>query len=328
MYHLFVQRSCEHPLTSHRYDLRATFDVLVGQAPAERFAVHTDVLTAYSKFLAATRKPEWLAGNASRPVDLSDEDPEVFQAYLNCVYFGPKALREHIVEFERQMSAFKVELFVCVAHADPDEDSVARFFEKYDGLKRVRFKKNSGVTCSYYVAFDTAENAAKASANIDGQLLGGRTLTACTSGGCERIARLARSGLADNGSEALIRLFLLADKLQDLTTVNMVMDQLVEFIANTNEIPKVAPTSFAYNSTASSNPLRAFLRDCWVYRMPTDGIDHFKTDDFPKDFLQDVATELMCLKQGAATSEDYEQNKGSNKCLYHQHDNEHPTCGA
>jgi hypothetical protein len=77
-------------LTSARYDLQATFDIIVGKppSPVQRFTVHTDVFTQRSRFLCAVRKPQWLT-DVTKPVDLTDEDPEIFQAYLNCVYFGP-----------------------------------------------------------------------------------------------------------------------------------------------------------------------------------------------------------------------------------------------
>ena len=108
----------------------------------------------------------------------------------------------------------------------------------------------------------------------------------------------------------------------------MIMDELIKFVAQTGEIPKHGPTSLAYNSTADSSPLRALLRDYWVYQIPTDGADHLKANDFPKDFLQDVATELMLVKLGKATAEVCKRHVCSDKCLYHQHDDEHPTCGA
>ena len=61
-----------HRLTSLRHDFSSTFDVRVGQLPGnlKRFTVHTDIFTQRSKFLAAARKPEWIAGDATKPVDL------------------------------------------------------------------------------------------------------------------------------------------------------------------------------------------------------------------------------------------------------------------
>ena len=287
----------------HRYDLKETFDIIVGQEPAQRFTVHTDVLVPRSKFLTATRKPEWLAGNASKPVDLSDEDPDVFQTYLNCVYFGSKVLHEHTVEFKRQLVASNVELLVCAADPKLDEMSLARSLEEFGfKIKSIRFHSRTDFSCAYDVEFEDAEKATKAFADCNKELIGGPFLEVCPSAARDQMANPARSGLADAGSEALIKVYLLADKLQDLATANMIMDKLIKFVAQTGEIPKHGPTSLAYNSTADSSPLRALLRDYWVYQIPTDGADHLKANDFPKDFLQDVATELMLVKLGKATA--------------------------
>ncbi|GAB7331750.1 hypothetical protein MBLNU13_g03719t1 [Cladosporium sp. NU13] len=65
-----------------KHDFSSTFDVL-------------------SKFLAAARKSEWLREDSSKPVDLSDEDPDVFQDYLNCVY-GPDILGGSRKAIERE----------------------------------------------------------------------------------------------------------------------------------------------------------------------------------------------------------------------------------
>ena len=69
----------------------------------ERFTVHADVFTQRSRFFATARKSEWLAGDSSKPVDLSDEDPDIFQAYLNCVYVGAETLEEIPGSFESEV---------------------------------------------------------------------------------------------------------------------------------------------------------------------------------------------------------------------------------
>lgn len=260
---------------------------------------------------------------------MSDEDPDVFQAYLNCVYFGSERLHEHIAEFERQISAFNVKLFVCINSPNRDGHSLAKSFEECGfKIKSVRFRYRTSDSWCYDVEFDDAESATKALAKCNKTSLGGHFAAICVSGACCELAFPARGGLADSGFEALIKLYLLADKLQDLTTANMVMDELISFAAKTGEIPKHAPTSLVYNSTASSSPLRALLSDYWVYQIPTDGVGHLKANDFPKDFLQDVSTKLMLLKLGKATTEDCKRDECTDKCLYDQHDDEHPRCGA
>lgn len=180
----------------------------------------------------------------------------------------------------------------------------------------------------YCIKFANSEGGTRAIASLDGYTLDGHQLYAFTTSAGSANAKIATSRLSKAGCTALIELYLLADKLQDFTTANMVMDELVQFIAETTELPKYALTSLVYNSTANNSPLRALLRDCWVHQMPNDAIDRLKADCFPRDFLEDVAMELMRLKLGIIKREDYEWSKYSNKCLYHQHDYEHPRCGA
>ena len=317
-------------LNSYRYDLRATFDIEVGKSPSpvERFTVHTDVFTKRSRFLCAARKPEWLT-DATKPVDLTDEDPEVFQAYLNCVYFGPQTLREHAEEFERQIEQFNTIICVC-SHGTVLESSLVPVLENFGPIKSVWPGPLLDVTLQsvYCIEFANSEGGTRAIASLDGNTLDGHQLYAFTTSAGSANAKIATSRLSKAGCTALIELYLLADKLQDFTTANMVMDELVQFIAETAEIPKYALTSLVYNSTANNSPLRALLRDCWVHQMPTDAIDRLKADCFPRDFLEDVAMELMRLKLGIIQSEDYERSKRWDKCLYHQHDEEHPRCGA
>ena len=75
---------------------------------------------------------------------------------------------------------------------------------------------------------------------------------------------------------------MLADKLQDLLTANMIMDELICFSSKTNEVPKHGSISLAYSSTASSSPLRTLLRDYWVYAVPQDGPSLIKENDYSK----------------------------------------------
>lgn len=90
-------------LTPCSYNLEDTFDVIVGDpssSESKRFTLHTNAFVAQSGFLAATRKPEWIAQNPGKPVDLKDEDPESFQAYMNGVYFGFETIEHWADTFE------------------------------------------------------------------------------------------------------------------------------------------------------------------------------------------------------------------------------------
>jgi len=90
-------------LTLSSYNLEDTFDVVVGDPSSpesKRFSLHTSVFVAHSGFLAAARKPEWIALNPGNPVDLKDEDPELFQAYMNCTYFGFETIEHWVDSFK------------------------------------------------------------------------------------------------------------------------------------------------------------------------------------------------------------------------------------
>lgn len=238
-------------------------------------------------------------------------------------------MRKHIRGYERQIRNFFVN--ICIYSSGTlVESSLVYALEEFGQIKSIRAESFAeGVADSFYhIAFVNDESASRAIVGLNGRELNEHKLWVFMSPTCRKAAEAARSELSDVGCEAFVKLYLLADKLQDLTTANMVIDELVRFVAKTTEVPKQALTSLAYDSTVSSSPLRALLRDYWVYHMPTDGADHLKANDFPKDFLQDVATELMLLKLGKATTEDCKRDKCSDKCLYHQHDDEHPRCGA
>jgi len=95
-----------NPLTPYSYNLEDTFDAIVGDpssSESKRFTLHTSVFVAQSGFLASARKPEWVAQNPGKPVDLKDEDPELFQAYMNCVYFGSDTIEHWVDTFERPL---------------------------------------------------------------------------------------------------------------------------------------------------------------------------------------------------------------------------------
>ena len=100
---LNILHKCGNALTLYSYNLEDTFDVIVGDpssAESKRFTLHTNVFVAQSGFLAAIRKPEWIAQNPGRPVNLKDEGPELFQAYMNGVYFGFETIEHWVDKFE------------------------------------------------------------------------------------------------------------------------------------------------------------------------------------------------------------------------------------
>jgi hypothetical protein len=112
----------------------------------KRFTIHTDIFTKRSKFLAAARKPEWIAGDATKPVDLSDVVPDVFQAYLNCVYVGPETLDECPGEFEREVRGGMIgfsELHVYNICEEVTKENLRSRFENFGHIKTITITKHT-----------------------------------------------------------------------------------------------------------------------------------------------------------------------------------------
>lgn len=63
----------------------ATVDVMVGTGEAQRsFTLHSNVIVTRSSFFAARMKDNW--NHSGGPVQLHDEDPQIFDAYLTVLY--------------------------------------------------------------------------------------------------------------------------------------------------------------------------------------------------------------------------------------------------
>lgn len=101
----------------------------------------------------------------------------------------------------------------------------------------------------------------------------------------------ARQGEADQKFEALVSTYVLADKLRDPITANMVSDKILEVSHDTSKVPSAKAVTITYQSTTDRDPLRILLRDMCMYHsrtLPTGG-----DVSWPVEFLQDVVNKLM-----------------------------------
>jgi hypothetical protein len=57
------------------------------------FPVHESLICSSSEFFRTARKPEWSAANP-QVVDLGDEEPDIFEAYLHWLYFRTRPTME------------------------------------------------------------------------------------------------------------------------------------------------------------------------------------------------------------------------------------------
>lgn len=311
----------------------------------KRFTVHTDVLTRKSKFLAAARKSEWLAGDSSKPVDLSDEDPDVFQDYLNCVYIGSDTLGVSREAFEREVLdsvAGSSDIVVENLHKSLTNAHLIALFEKFGEIKK-HIIADDGMYCTASIQFATAEAGKAAIKACDNMVLNGRKLRVTADHKCPDACAqydLRKIELADHHYKALISLYLLADKLQDIVTANKVMDKIDSFHTITEVHPGKEPISIAYQSTVEGSPLRKLLRDLWFYNTNVACRKRLQEGDFPKHFLLDMVSIYVGVKTIDESysfahftdnvSSDFLSGESERKipgvCRYHQHDDEHPFC--
>ncbi|KAF2122088.1 hypothetical protein BDV96DRAFT_682101 [Lophiotrema nucula] len=105
--------------------------------------------------------------------------------------------------------------------------------------------------------------------------------------------------------EKLCDLYVLVEKLQDNNVKNLVIVALSEALRTvrldgSRYVPDAKAVASAYDGTPEGSPLRAFLRDCWVYEAAWDYTS--EPHLFPQSFLYDVAVAMAELRTLPATS--------------------------
>jgi hypothetical protein len=122
----------------------------------------------------------------------------------------------------------------------------------------------------------------------------------------------------------LIQIYLQADKLQDLVTANLVMDELIRFVDTSNRTPGDGAVNHVYENIVHGNPLRMLMRDYSIHHTCTSDYLGFHTPQFHSGFYRDFLTEFIrgqdfedsgtCVHSTAVT-----QAVCADRCRYHQH---------
>lgn len=284
---------------------------------------------------------------------MSDADPDVFQAYLNCVYVGPETLEEIPGAVEREVRGGTIgftHLFVYNVCRDVTRENIVQRCEGFGDIKAIHFDRHTSTRLMSRfessrvakITFSTEEAGEAATKCLDGFTFHRHRLAVKASFGSLKRAeewKERRHELADQLYNTLIKLYLLADKLQDTTTANMVMDKIEQFYKYERVHPGDFPVSTAYQFTVEGSPLRKLLRDTWLYDTNFQSEKRFQESEFPSEFLHDVLKLYMSIKNSGPkkldsfsdiTANDGVLNKDECetpvRCRYHRHDDEHPFC--
>jgi hypothetical protein len=136
---------------------------------------------------------------------------------------------------------------------------------------------------------------------------------------------------SDLGS--LIRLYVLADKLCDLKSANMVVDRLVCYSDETKSIPGAEEIELAYNSTASGSPLKAVFCDYFIHESGSGFFNDQDVSKIPREFYHDIAVRYLNIKSKKNKDPSvnieaafFEKVSAKPRCIYHQHDSKVPLC--
>ncbi|TKA79424.1 hypothetical protein B0A55_03515 [Friedmanniomyces simplex] len=204
-----------------------TIEVLVGETRT-KFSVHHSIISARSPFFDAALK-KWKT--AGVPITLSDDEPDLFDAYLESLYAGK-----------------------ITPHWNEVEDD---FVE----------------------------------------------------------------------TRRLIKLYILADKLGDLTSANPVIDRLMHYLYQW--VPDLEDVLEEWHSTPPNSPLRLLLVDAFAMNTRSQNLARqLRKKECPEDFDVAINERLAGLEKVTAfrgTEYEYLFAKGA-KCACHQHDEMHAHC--
>ncbi|KAK4579963.1 hypothetical protein LTR86_000165 [Recurvomyces mirabilis] len=220
------------PSKRRKIDYADYLRVVVGPEQKE-FMVHRDIITERSKFFQKAVSTRWYCEDKNKPFELPEDDPEIFGAYLQCLY----------------------------------DNRVDLSFSKEEGMISVL--------------------------------------------------------------EAM-RLYVLADKLGDLESMNTTIDCINQQSAKENLIPCVSTIEMVWPLLITDSPLRKLLVDFYIYVADATVTAVDRLLGLPKEMLATIIHETNTIRRwqaGVFTVEGLKQNASNgDRCRYHQHDETCPPC--
>ena len=207
------------------------------------FRVHTEPTTQHSTFFKAACSDRWNNTDTPNPIKLPEDDPDLFDFYLHCVY------------------------------------------TKSTGTENVA------------EALDTTERRAQ---------------------------RQQRQKL-------LIKTHILADKLGDFITANLLLDALVDDYYKYRYVPGGHTIEFVFSNTPADSPLQRLLLDIYVYYAGSTAAGAaLRSDEIPKSFVCAVLMEKIKLESDKWTSricDVFDRDFAhKHRCRYRLHGENLPRC--
>ena len=120
----------------------------------------------------------------------------------------------------------------------------------------------------------------------------------------------------------LVRLYRLADKLGDLRSTNEVIDNIIKYSDEEEELPDPKCINLVMGLSPEKSPLRRLVVDYYVQEIAEEDFDSDK-HGLSLDFLAAVTKEF--IKHRASGDSPTPASEHST-CHYHQHDDSYPKC--
>jgi len=244
--------------------------------------------------MRAARSPQWLV-DPKKPVDLQDEDPEIFSAYLNMVYFGAGTIDGDHLDLmpgdPQALSLTEVEELHAPKDQAPTDDAIEN--------------KASSLQDAFDMSLKECDERAT---------------------GRDNNHKTPYSTACDAHFTTLARIHILADKLGDPTTANLVIDEFVNCASyETTYNPSDKVVNLIYRSTVHGSPLRRLMRDIWVYQTGDYSYLDYHAVHLHEDFIRDIMVEslrtrLVCqLREGCEHKRFLSAKTCADPCHYHLH---------
>lgn len=124
----------------------------------------------------------------------------------------------------------------------------------------------------------------------------------------------------------------LADKLGDMITANVIIDEMITYSDITKSLPTIDMTRQACEITLEDSPIQRLLLDYCVHEATPEYVEGlFANESVPRQFLGRMSVQISRLHEENRNATIRKIFKGDyvekRKCQYHQHDKEHPHCG-
>jgi hypothetical protein len=299
---------------------------VVGKEPFQkRFKVYSSVMIQRSELFRAARSPQWLA-DPTKPVDLEDYDADIFEAYLNCAYLGARIIKAKVED------------------EDPPADSAGRY--DHSNQKPWLAPRDNVVSWEPTWDNDIDDNATASGAPKEPKVP--EDAFTWSQRECERRCVEGNEGQTpfDHACSDhllyLAKIWVQADRLQDLVTANSVMDEFTRFSYAKGYNPDDDVINLVYESTVHGSPLRMLMRDFYLYSTRSSYYLYPHLASLPAEFYRDIFVEYLRVKENDPNSQYFKRGLGNtcfesvrdkivdDGCRYHVHDSRQTreACGS